>query len=706
MNRMLFPGLRGIISPRRAWPCPHAIVVICAWSGLLLGHTAQAAVPINRNVAAQRMNLAATDIVQVEMRPSVVASNELTLNLPIEGFPSTITLRPHSVTAPDFVLRIQLADGSYEDVQPGPITTLRGQVAEIAGADVAATLTDEGLRAMILMPDDSAYWLEPAASVVAGAAADQYLLYHDTDVLDTGLTCALADPPQDNHHKHARFGHRHDLRAEDGEDSENNDEMHHEEPMTATVASSDQPFITELAIDADFEYYLRYGSVSAVEQQVTSIINTVNLQYERDVNITHVITAIIVRTAEPDPYSSTDPNTLLNQVRNQWEFNHSSVHRDVTQLFTGKTIDGSVIGIAWRGQAGTTTICGSWGYSVVESDCNFSCNTFAAKTDLSAHELGHNWGADHCTCGNPPYTMNSTITAANRFHPTFSIPEIEAYRDSRTCISQFDELRRIFLTADVNEVEEFGQVQLNVIADFRYGGDQDVTNSVNWSLDRPVGWISQTTGVLTTFDVLSDLCLTVTASYTFDGITKNDQKVIRIIDLDAPLHISNSTPPNGAIDARQPSDPQATVAQGWQTLDIILNGEVCSFSNADFEVSVMNGFPPFPAVTNVQQLSVNSFRLTFDMPIPPGAWTTVTHLPSGSPTTLGFLPGDVNSDGLTDSSDVTALVDHLQGQSPMLPEWATDLDRSGQTTPADIITLIDLINGAGGFFPWDGATLP
>jgi len=525
-------------------------------------------------------------------------------------------------------------------------------------------------------------------------------------VLSTERACAVVDGGELKKEAHIH----HDLRAPAPAPSE----------AIGSVAGTQGPFITELAIDADYDYFLHYGSVSGVENQINSIINTVNAQYERDLNIRHVITTIIVRTAEPDPYTSTDATTLLNQFRNHWAISQGAVHRDMAQLFTGKQLDSTVIGVAWRGEVGgTQTVCGALGYSVVESDCFFSCNSFAAKTDLSAHELGHNWGADHCSCGSTcscrdpetnacvggPYTMNPTITAANRFSPCDSIPEMAAFRDTRTCIGQEDELRRIFINAAANEVNENGLLQLNVTADFLYGADQDVTAFTSWGLDRPIGFVNAA-GVLSTFEVTGDLCLTLTAAFTYNSVMKTDQVQIRVIDFDAPLQISLADPPDGAIDARQPSDPQALQAMGWNAVTVTLNGEVCSATLADFQITEINGAEPVPAVIDVQQLTINTVLLTLDPPIEPGAWTTITHLPSGSSTVLGFLPGDVNGDAMSDVGDIGALVDSLNGVGPALPEWSTDLDRSGQTTPNDILTLIDLLNGADAFIMWNGASLP
>jgi hypothetical protein len=148
-----------------------------------------------------------------------------------------------------------------------------------------------------------------------------------------------------------------------------------------------------------------------------------------------VITAILVRTGEPDPYTSSNAETLLNQFRNHWNTEQAAIPRDLAQMFTGRSLDGGFVSIAWRGTETTDTVCGSYGYSVVDSDCAVTCDPFAFKTDLSAHALGLNWGASHCDCADPPYTMNPQLTGANQFHPVFTIPVIEAFRDTRDCLS-------------------------------------------------------------------------------------------------------------------------------------------------------------------------------------------------------------------------------------------------------------------------------
>jgi hypothetical protein len=376
------------------------------------------------------------------------------LAVPIEGELYTLDLQPQSVRANTYQLVIQAADGTYRNVEPGKARTLRGTVVEIDGSAVAASMVDGGLRARIILPDGTIYWIEPIGSRVASAGPGDHAVYREEDVIPDGGTCMALHPP---------IG----LTANETE--------------AGSVAAAGLA-IAEIAIDADYDYYLDFqwddDPVAATEAQINEVINAINVQYERDVGIRHVITAIIIRTAEPDPYDDavTDAGDLLVAFKQHWFTTQGHINRDIAQLFTGKNLDGGTIGIAWVG-----VICNTaFGYSVVESNC---CSNFACTTDLSAHELGHNWDAVHCSC--PGWTMNPTIQCANRFHETYTIPDISDHRNTRTCLDEGDELRRVIVSADSSTVLTDDTLQFTAVADFRFGDDLDITSEATWSIDRP-----------------------------------------------------------------------------------------------------------------------------------------------------------------------------------------------------------------------------
>ena len=345
------------------------------------------------------LGLADSDVQKLDLVGS--PSTGLTVPLLLEGTPTQLALRPHSVRTNGFELLEQRADGSTVSVAPAPVTTMRGALESHPDARVAGSLLDDGFYARIMMADGSEYWIQPVPATVPGADPAHHVVYERDDVLRTNHFCGA------------------DLLA-------NNFGQPGFEEAPGNTAMGTTLFTTELACDADYEFYLDYGSSTTnVGSRIETVIGTMNLQYESEVSITHEITSILVRTSSNQPYTSSDASTLLNQFRNEWNSNQGGIQRDVAQLFSGKSIDGGTIGIAWVG-----AICTSYGYGMVESDFN---NNFASATDLSAHELGHNWNAQHCSCTS--YTMNPYITSANTFNPNVTRGTITSFRDSRSCLS-------------------------------------------------------------------------------------------------------------------------------------------------------------------------------------------------------------------------------------------------------------------------------
>ncbi|MHC4448346.1 MAG: M12 family metallo-peptidase, partial [Planctomycetota bacterium] len=324
----------------------------------------------------------------------------------LDGQWMTLELTPHSVRSANYEVLAQVPSGALVPMPPQPVRTMRGSVLEVPGSTVAASWLDDGLRALILIPGSDRYWLEPVAARVPEAAPSLHVMYQDTDIIATAGECGVSD----------------DLVGDVAE------------PLggggAGGTACGSDPVVAELGCDADYEYFLTWGSVAAVEDRINDIINIVNVQYENEVGIVHEITTIIVRTSLPQPYTSTDSLILIDQFQDEWTTNQAGIPRDVAHLFTGKNLDGSLVGLAW----GNGVVCVFFNqYCLAQSDWS---GNFACVTDLSAHELGHLWGADHCNC--PNFTMMGSpyggIQCANTFHPVETIPEIISHRDKITCL--------------------------------------------------------------------------------------------------------------------------------------------------------------------------------------------------------------------------------------------------------------------------------
>ena len=315
------------------------------------------------------------------------------LELVMAGSARTFDFWQHSNRGAQYQVLVQVEDGSLVQVEPSPVNTYRG--AEVLNPLSRASLSIEhdGFRLRIQDDDGGQWFAEPLAGRVDGALPGDYAVYMGDDIISPQSTCPVnelwrmtdAPPPA------ARNG----------------------------VARGGDLFIAEMCVDADYEFYQIYNSVSSVENRVNAVINAVNDQYENQVSISHELQTIVVRSTNSDPYSTNNIETRLDQLQAEWNGgNHPGIARDMVHLFTGAST-GSTIGLAYLG-----AVCSSYEYGVVQSNC---CGSFGCATDLSAHEMGHNWGSDHCTC--PNNTMHPSLTCSNNF-TSASQDSINAYRSS------------------------------------------------------------------------------------------------------------------------------------------------------------------------------------------------------------------------------------------------------------------------------------
>jgi len=175
----------------------------------------------------------------------------------------------------------------------------------------------------------------------------------------------------------------------------------------------------------------------------------------------------------------------------------------------------------------------------------------------------------------------------------------------------------------------------------------------------------------------------------------------------APLALDQ--PGNCAIDARQPHDiNDVNARKGWDRMVMSFSCDPASIGliPGDFTVS---GVPAgvVPDVVDVPTDSVaNTATVLLDGKITPAQWTCIAHSDSGGQWCMGYLPADAGQDGVSAATDINKLIDSINLVA-LLPIYAADINRSDNVvTGADILRLIDLLNGAGDFNPWIAQSLP
>ncbi len=409
--------------------------------GTILPKRADAEVPDLGHQTRAVLGLAHCEVVSLDLPDA--GSGPFAIASLSPATPIGLELEPHSVRAGEYELLVREPRGLLPVEATAP-KTVRGRIVGDTQSAVAGALLPSGLHARIVRSTGEELWIEPLWGRIDGATRSQHVLYHTSDVLVPPNSCGT------------------DTLA--GATSTSAEGF--------AIPNGAQPGVrfAEIACDTDHEFFTQLGSVTAAQDRIELVLNVMNLQFERDVDITHEVTTIVVQTSPNQPYNSTDSTLLLEEFRDHWNASHALIRRDVAQLFTGKDLDGSIIGSAWPG-----TLCGPQGYSVVQS--NFS-PVLSLVTDLSAHELGHNWGADHCSC--PTNTMNPFITGTNKFHPLQTVPDITQHRDAAACLDGGPGRDLVFTSVEVSNVLGHGGTYV-VQGTLRNRGSERVTGLIEVS---------------------------------------------------------------------------------------------------------------------------------------------------------------------------------------------------------------------------------
>jgi hypothetical protein len=310
-----------------------------------------------------------------------------------------LELQPHDVRSPAFQLFERTAAGLQLLPTP-PSVTYRGGIAGEADSIVAATIDGGSVCAYVLRGDET-WVVQPVREVNPAARPSLHVVYRGADGANLPFHCGVQGT-----------------------------QVPVPEPIRTDVV-----FVCDLAIEADFPFYQANGSnTTATQNDVMSTVNAIDVIYRRDVDITYNVTQLIVNSAA-DPYTTNQPGTLLNQFANHWNNNHGGIVRDVAHLYTGRPmgqVSGGTIGIATLG-----TVC-SIGSAYGVSQSRFTSN-FAYRVAVTAHELGHNWNANHCDSSPPCNIMCSGVGGCANQPGSFSLGEqneIVTFRQSRPCLVQ------------------------------------------------------------------------------------------------------------------------------------------------------------------------------------------------------------------------------------------------------------------------------
>jgi hypothetical protein len=282
----------------------------------------------------------------------------------------------------------------YPDIQ-----TFRGQGIDDPTATVRLDVTVFGFHAIILTPRGTVY-IDPYAK----GDVENYITYEKTSLRynDEPFEC-LTNDPQFNPFTVKEFKL-----------------FRNDEPADVTNGATLRTY--RLALAADFEYCSFFGTTELqCMSAMTTSMNRVNGVYEKDVAVHMNFVAnnnLIVYapvstncggatcTAGTDPYSNTSPSTLLTENQANLDTRIGSANYDIGHVFT----------------------TGGGGVATLNGPCNASTKARAETglgspvgdaydIDFVAHEMGHQFGANHTFNGGVGNCAGGNRSGANAYEP-------------------------------------------------------------------------------------------------------------------------------------------------------------------------------------------------------------------------------------------------------------------------------------------------
>ncbi len=291
-----------------------------------------------------------------------------------------LQMSPHDMRSADYSAQVMDSAGVPHALPKGEVFTYKGQVKGSPDAQARMSLTERGLEGAILTKQGR-YFFQPARSISKKARTDDFVLYEASDLTKEGATCGvtLADEVAAQQDM-AKASASNVVEAE----------------ASGPVGNLNLLKVVRISTDADGEYVASLGGVTAANNQIQSILNFVDGIYQSEIGLTfQIVQQNAWDNAATDPYTSTAPSTRLQEFRNRWNADFPSTginRRAIAHLFTGVNLDGSTIGIA---SFGVSCRNAPFSYGLSQQFPFGSTSITAQTVILTAHEIGHNFGASH-----------------------------------------------------------------------------------------------------------------------------------------------------------------------------------------------------------------------------------------------------------------------------------------------------------------------
>jgi hypothetical protein len=186
-----------------------------------------------------------------------------------------------------------------------------------------------------------------------------------------------------------------------------------------------------VGVVADYEFYQQMSDDP--EGAIIARWDIVDGIWSGQVGIKISLAPLTVLKSANEPFTKTDPNALLTQLRSYRHSSPAQLATGVTHLMTGRDLDGNVVGISYM-----NSVCNG------DSADSLSEGTHSTLTSalIAAHELGHNFNAPHdgeagaCQSTPQSFLMAPQINYSEQFS-SCSLTQINARIQTAACLTPY-----------------------------------------------------------------------------------------------------------------------------------------------------------------------------------------------------------------------------------------------------------------------------
>ncbi|MBV9927079.1 MAG: DUF4214 domain-containing protein [Acidobacteria bacterium] len=340
--------------------------------------------------------------------------------------PFDLVVEPFDVRSDDYRAVAASGNGVMTELPRTPSNSWRGHVRGQDDTFVRLYLDGQKVQGLIITPEGT-FFVEPARDLSAAAGGKDFVFYSSSDVKPTDASC-----------EEVTLGGK----------------VAKEAARAAVVAPTPEELFapkltTRIATEADFEFYQLNGSnEAATNNDILNIMTQVDGIYDAQFGVRINVVFQRTWTTNTDPYTLTNASNALEQLADNYDATFGTgtpPARDLTHMFTGKDLDGTTIGIAYTG-----ALCDFPDAAYGISESRHTGLTATQRVTLTAHEIGHNFGASHTGPGGPndPPTqipgcdtasgasiMQPAVTSSTAFCQ-FSRDEINSHLTGNTCLAR------------------------------------------------------------------------------------------------------------------------------------------------------------------------------------------------------------------------------------------------------------------------------